>query len=816
MFITELFKHWTFRAFAPGTLLRTKYNAFKELLRLDEDCLEYIAELEEIHYGREQADWTRVVWLTEELARKIRSLIEQLQIMSPVKYMDLQDYATKLNFYVRMGVSVEDPDTSPPFTFTLEEAASQLDASGGKAGNLARLTELEDINLLPARVISAHAYHYFIEVNDLRDKLDSRLAKISLANSEELDEIAHELQQLIMDADVPDPMANEIEIAALELGKNNTRLAVRSSAVAEDGIASFAGQYDSKLHVRAADIIQTWKEIIASKYTSRAIAYRIMNGLADTETPMAVLIMPMVDAVCSGVAYSSAPAEKASHITEPAVGVYATSGLGDELVSGAVNAQIAFVSKTSKTKILEKPPKFVVPVPTLKRLAAQACKLEEFFGTPQDIEWVVDHRSRIFIIQSRPLPKNNRQTQAVCPPHTLATLETGAECASMGVSGGTVRVVANCKDISDLPHGTILVTRGLGPALTRVIHRLHGVIAERGSTACHFASIAREFNIPVLCGVTDACSRYTNGQLVTVDGTTGSVFDGLLPDCQMDERAQEQLGVIPRLGNVLPRIAKLTLLDPTSETFAPEYCKSLHDLVRFVHEKGVEEMFTLVGKSSRGLAGARKLHTHLPMSMYVLNLENGLFHSAAGKKEVEQSDIASQPMWAFWFGLSSELVTWHEALPHFDWEHFDNISAGIISKDSPLLASYAIISDNYMHAMMRFGYHFSTIDCMCSDNDRQNYIRFRFMGGGGASHQRVLRLDFIARILSSHNFFIERKGDMLNARHGMEEQHIIQQRLALLGLLLAKTRMMDIQIKHPDDIDQLEKEFLEDFRSLTS
>ncbi|KAF1075500.1 PEP/pyruvate-binding domain-containing protein [Halodesulfovibrio sp. MK-HDV] len=814
MFITELFKHWTFRAFAPGTLLRTKYNAFKELLRLDERCLEHIADLEEIHYGREQADWTRVVWLTEELGRDIRSLIEQLQLMSPVKYMDLQDYATKLNFYVRMGVSVEEPHIEPPFVFTLPEAQDMLEAAGGKAANLARISSEKDINLLPARVISAHAYHYFVEVNDLREELDKRLSAISLADAATLDELAHEMQQLILQADMPDPIANEIEIAALELGKNGIKLAVRSSAVAEDGAASFAGQYSSVLDVTANNIIQAWKEVVASKYTPRAIAYRIMNGLADTETPMAVLIMPMVDAVCSGVAFSTAPAEHAAHLDEPAVAVYATSGIGEKLVSGSVTAQTTFISKAEKPRIIEKAAQSVVPAPTLKRIAAQAQQLETFFGEPQDVEWVVDHRSRIFIVQSRPVPHSRRPQQTECPAHDLQALDTNKECASMGIGSGKVRVVANCQDITELPHGTILVTRGLGPVLTRVIHRLNGVIAERGSAASHFASVAREFNVPVLCGVEDACTRYTNDQLITVDGTTGSVFDGVLPECHQ-ENIKPQQGVIPRLGKVLPRIARLTLLDPSSESFAPEYCKSLHDLVRFVHEKGVEEMFSLVDKSSRGLSGSRKLQTHLPLSMYVLNLDKGLFHSAAGKKEVEQSDIASVPMWALWFGLSSELVTWHDALPHFDWEHFDKVSAGIISKDSPLLASYAIISDNYMHAMLRFGYHFSVVDCMCGDKDRQNYIRFRFMGGGGKSHQRTLRLDFIERILSKNNFAIERKGDMLNARHGMEEEHIIQQRLALLGLLLAKTRMLDMRLEETSDLDALEKEFFKDLGSLT-
>lgn len=690
-FVSELFKHWTFQTFAPGTLLRTKYNAFNQLLRLDEICLDCIADLEEIHYGHEQTDWARVVWLTEELAKNIRKLIDRLQIMSPVKYMDLHDYTTKLNFYVRMGVCVEDPVITPPFVFGLNEAFNRPDAVGEKAANLAGIAAETDISILPARVISAHTFHYFIEVNDLRGQLDDLLCAVSLTSPAALDRLSNEMQQLIMKADIPAPIANEIEIAALELGQNQTKLAVRSSVVTENSAVSFAGQYETVLNVSHDNILTAWKQVIASKYTSRAISYRIRHGLADTETPLAVLIMPMVNAACSGTAYSPVPSEQPQPLKEPSVAVHSDNKNEDKSSSGTASTQSVFLSKTGQPALIRTSDKLDLPVQTITQLATQAVTLEKHLKKPCEIEWITDRNNNSFIIQSRAVSK--RQTEKV----------------------------------------------------------------------------------------------------------TGSLKD---------------TGVPPRLGIVLPRIAKLTMLDSSAKTFTPANCRSLHDLVRFVYEKGVEEMFSLAGQSSHGLSGARKLRTHLPISMHLLNLDGGFFHSATGKNEIGQSDIASVPMWAFWVGLSSALTAWHNELPQFNWKNCNKAAAGIISKDSPLLSSYAVISDKYIHAMMRFGFHSSTVDCFCSDSGEQNYIRFRFISGGDKSDQRTLKLDVVERILTAHSFSIKRKGNMLTAQCNIEMEHIIQQDLALLGLLLAKIRIMDI--KHCcNAIDVFEKDFLYDFKNLT-
>ena len=86
--------------------------------------------------------------------------------------------------------------------------------------------------------------------------------------------------------------------------RGNMRFAVRSSAIGEDGPLSFAGQHQSILNVSAEGLISAYKQVIASKYSPKALHYRISNGLIDVDMPMAVLFLPMLEAESAGVIYT--------------------------------------------------------------------------------------------------------------------------------------------------------------------------------------------------------------------------------------------------------------------------------------------------------------------------------------------------------------------------------------------------------------------------------------------------------------------------------------------------------------------------------
>jgi pyruvate,water dikinase len=884
MAIGELFRHWTYQVFAPGTLLRRKYNAFRELLRHDSRSLELIAELEDIHYGNEKVDWSRVIELADQLDDAVRAMLGQLMEMNPARYMGLADYCNKIAFYMRMAVSVPEPDLAPPYVIPLAEAHQHPDRAGGKAARLATVRSQTMLPVPDATVITAAAYHYFIEHNELREPIDARLRRLRLSRPDELAAISEELRAMIMEADLPPRLEEDILTAAYAMSPQRAPLAVRSSAVAEDGPVSFAGQYASVLGVEPGHAGTAWKRVVASKYQPRALSYRILHGLADAETPMATLLMPMLDAACAGVIYTRDPDPPrrlpAEELAEGVTAVHAVAGTGDVLVSGDTPAQSAWLSRRPRSRILERPvqgvPTVEQPMPTvpllttedMKRLARYGRELENLFGEPQDVEWVLDTAGRIFIVQSRPVPGGT--AHGVVPERTavgpgngdehgaepgakgdaaalssmsaapvehvepaepvesaesghdaLPMLAEGSEPVSAGVGSGTARHAAICCEIGDMPPGTVLVTTTLGPSLTRIIDRLEAVVAQTGSRACHFASVAREFGLPVVTGIADPFTAIPDGAVVTVDGATGTVRAGRpAPDKgagtsatprarrRAAAAARERRGGMRRLARAMQHIAKLNLTDPASSDFAPENCRSMHDLVRFAHERGVAEMFSLVGRGGRGLGGAKKLRTDVPMIMYVLNIEDGLFPTAAGKEEIGPDDFRSTPMWALWFGLSAARELWAHMPPAADWNELDRISAGIFRRDAPQLASYAVISAHYAHLMMRFGYHFALVDTLCSPEDRTNYIQFRFKGGGAAAEGRELRIRVLERVLARQGFAVKTRGDLLDARHGPDAEAVIQKRLAMLGMLLAETRLLDVRIGDADEAEAMADDFL--------
>jgi pyruvate,water dikinase len=195
--------------------------------------------------------------------------------------------------------------------------------------------------------------------------------------------------------------------------------------------------------------------------------------------------------------------------------------------------------------------------------------------------------------------------------------------------------------------------------------------------------------------------------------------------------------------------------------------------------------------------------------MYILDLGGGFFANAGEGKTVSDQDIKSRPMWALWYGLSDPRVKWSNKLTHMDWEEFDRMSAGIFSFDSKLLASYGLISEDYLHLMVRFGYHFSVVDSICGSDAGANYINFQFKGGGAEFDNRLLRLEFIRRVLSHYGFETKTRGDMLDATYVKMGENDTRQRLVRLGYLMAVTRLMDMRMDSEQHVEIEVQRFIE-------
>lgn len=805
--IKQLFKHWTYQVFAPGTLLRRKYEAFKSLLAHDSIALELVADLEEIFYGKKLADRQLALWLASRLSASVGTMAGQLVEMNPTKYMDLPDYFRKIDFYVRMAMELEQPDVGPPYILSLEDAASMPKLAGGKASNLGRAMQVEGVPVPPGFVVTANAFNYFIDFNGLNGEVEQRLRQMEMGDRELLARLTGELQELIMASEVPEDIARGIRFAVSEVIANDDLIAVRSSALAEDGEISFAGQYASELNVQPNDVIEAYKRVLAGKYCPRAVAYRIANGLTDSETAMAVLILPMVDAETAGVVYSLDPDCRGGD----SMGVYGVHGLGHSLVDGSVNPTKAVLSREEIPAIDESCTPDMGGLPseqTLVELGQHALRLEKLLGGPQDIEWAEDVTGKLFILQTRPLQMAREAASADQGTISAKPLAQGFERASIGAGCGEVYFAPTGEKIARIPDGAVVVTSSLQPSLLTFISRMSGVISEVGSRASHFASVARESGVPVLVGEMD--DVLLPGQLVTVDGTSGAVFDGCVEEILTRSREGEKVSqrVVDQYAKVAPLTVKLNLTDPQAETFTPEGCRSLHDVVRFCHEKAVGEMFSLVDKKGRGMYAAKRLQTHLPLVMYILDLGDGLFANAGDGKTVSSQDVKSCPMWALWYGLSDPRVKWPEKLTAMDWEEFDKVAAGVFSFDSKLLASYGLVSADYMHLMIRFGYHFSVVDSMCGADVGANYINFRFKGGGVKFDSRLLRLQFIEEVLGHYGFEISTRGDMLDAKIMRVDENTTRRLLARLGYLLAVTRMMDMRLESEEQVMEAVRQFI--------
>lgn len=806
MLFKQLARRWT-QFFAPEALIRSKYENFKELLRADGLALDLIADLETHLYGHDPADDARIRFLLTKLMQAVGRMIESLGQMSP-DYPELTSVLEDLVAKIRIQVGPERLATDYPLVLGLDEAALHPDWVGGKAANLGRARGA-GVPTPPGFVITAAAFALFVRANGLEEEIEKRFATVRLSDHDTIVRVTHELQELILAKSVPDPVAEAVVAATATLVRPGQSLAVRSSALAEDGPISFAGQYASELHVEPGEILAAYKRVLAGKYCPRAVSYRLGHGLSDAKTAMAVLVLPMVEARSAGVVYTSDPACPA--VGGEAMGVYVVDGLASNLVDGSVTPGKYYLTREEQPRLLQGcacEGRVLFPEPLLRELGALAMRLEQLFGEPQDVEWT-HGPGGLHIVQTRCLHQDKDPEPVIAEDQAaFEVLASGLDCASPGAACGPVFHASMGSDFRSIPTGAIVVTPTLRPALTQFLDRIAAVVAASGSRASHFASVARERGVPVVVGQAEAV--LAPGQVVTVDAVSGRIFYGCAPGVlERTQAVQARRAEVRQEHTVLAQLAvRLSLTDPEAQEFTPAGCRSLHDLVRFCHEKSVREMFSLVRRDGRGMGRSRRLDTDLPLVMYILDLGGGIGRQAPRLGAVDPGHISSRPMRALWAGLSDPAIAWDPNASHVDWEEFDRISGGIFQHDSRLLASYALVSADYLHLNIRFGYHFSIVDSVCGEQAGANYVNFRFKGGGAALTQRLYRLEFMTQVLAACGFEVSTQGDMLDA--GLHRLPMLETSRGLrsLGLVLAGTRLMDMRLTSPEQAGAEAREFV--------
>jgi pyruvate,water dikinase len=203
------------------------------------------------------------------------------------------------------------------------------------------------------------------------------------------------------------------------------------------------------------------------------------------------------------------------------------------------------------------------------------------------------------------------------------------------------------------------------------------------------------------------------------------------------------------------------------------------------------------------MSGAKRLEGGLPLTMHVIDLGEGLEPDAADKKVISPDDIASPLMRASWAGLADPAVNWADGPAVLDWEEADRLSGGIVSLKSAVFGSYAAVAGEYLHLVLRFGYHFAVLDAFGGEDAEANYINFRFKGGGGNYENRLLRVRLIESVLTWAGFAVAIRGDLLEAGFQRRPLPEILGRLTLLGILQGKCRLLDMSLSDPDQVEEM-------------
>jgi len=832
--IRHALENWFFKTCFPGSLIQKKYASFQRLRRGDRQALELISRLEEIQQKRLACDIEYIKHLCRLLDREVQELVEALVAFNPIKYALLRNYHRKYAFYVNLALMEEGLEEGPedgsgggpPHVLKLSNPLSE-NLAGGKGCTLSTLLTTPGVPVPPGLAITPAAFYLLLHTNGLVPLIQEQLSRLSpdFADSEEtLKEVSRTLQTALLASEKPETLEVEVQNGLSDLGIADTPLALRSSAVGEDLQASFAGQFESQLGVHPDNWFEAYKKILASKYSPHALFYRISQGFTDRMTPMAVLIMPTIEAAVSGILYTRDPGGTAIDQTSQAV-LYMVSGFGESLAAGS-EYQARAVFDLNENRLEGTGPACPLAPDILTAIFQYGQALEALFGLPQDVEWVVDQQGQIFIVQSRPLrmaagPAAGAQSdtsQASASdsmpqsPYPAEQILGRGQWVSSGKASGRVYKPGEAWSVSEIPDQAILVTDELPPNLALALNKVRAVVAEKGSPACHFASLAREAGITVLCNVRES-KDLEDGQTVSVDSDQGVILDGRLFSSESGAKsaAVPETPVFKKLSKALASISPLSLQDPDTDDFSIQSCSSLHDIVRYVHEAGVREMFSLVGRRGIDSYGARRLISGLPLVMHVLDVNSGLSAEGRSGKAVQLAHVRSQPMRKLFEGLSSPAVEWNENILHYDWDAYAKSSGAFVDVEkSTMFSSYAIVDMEYLHALLRFGYHFAVLDTVLGPEAEQNYIHFSFKGGGGNEEQRYFRLQLISQILTHFHFNVKITADLLEAAFDRRPQTDTGANLYRLGIVLGKTVLLDMRLKNEAHVRSLAESIIQE------
>lgn len=462
----------------------------------------------------------------------------------------------------------------------LAQVGGKNSSLGEMIGNLSQL----GVSVPGGFATTADAFAEFIAFNNLTQRIYDRLDGLNVDDVDTLMSVGREIRQWVMDAPLQPALDKAIRDAYATLcqqaGSTDVSVAVRSSATAEDlPDASFAGQQETFLNVTGvADVVAKVKEVFASLYNDRAIAYRVHHGFKHEDVFLSAGVQLMIrsDVGASGVLFTLDTESGFRDV----VFVTSSYGLGENVVQGAVNPDEFYIYKPTlrqgkpaiirrtlgskqirmvysdvpgervrnEATPIELQTRFSITDSDVEELSKQALVIEQHYERPMDIEWAKDGiTGKLYIVQARPETVKSRATANQIERFHLESRGTVlVEGRSIGhkIGSGTARVIRSIAEMDKLKPGDVLVADMTDPDWEPIMKRASAIVTNRGGRTCHAAIIARELGVPAVVGCGDAMDKITDGQDVTVscaEGDTGFIYAGLQPF----ERITTDLGNMP-------------------------------------------------------------------------------------------------------------------------------------------------------------------------------------------------------------------------------------------------------------------------------
>ncbi|MFN3534940.1 MAG: PEP/pyruvate-binding domain-containing protein, partial [Desulfatiglandales bacterium] len=761
----------------PAEVFKYKYANFKELLNSNTELGKLIQEISEALEGKSIFGMGYVKSRAAIAIAHAQRMVRALNAISNNGYLGLLSRLEEIQRAITISLSEHVKELPRRIVVPFDQITKELvDLVGGKSANLGEAKTRAGVPVPEGFAITTYAFKVFMEKNDLFDLIEKKKLEIEPSNPKSALELSEEIQSLILQAEVPGEIKERVMEALADLeaqiGPSKTlSLAMRSSAIGEDSDLSFAGQYVSMLNVTKERVFWAYKVILASLYTARAIVYRHNMGLRDEDIYMAVACIRMVNSRSSGVIYTVDPSEPYSRCMV----LSSVWGLGPYAVDGTISPDLFHVSRVRpfsimKRSISHKPIMLVMgregalvdqEVPKnlrdlssvsdqeIQTLSQYAMALETHFKTPQDLEWAIEEDGSIFILQTRPLqlPENFVEEDQEDMEVEGPLLFSGGEAAYKGIGCGPAFYVRNEDDLARFPKGAVLVAMHSSPEYAVVIPIASAIVTDAGSVTGHMASVAREFKVPCILNTKIATNVIPPNEEITVDSRRLKVYKGKPKSPLRDkslERIMSDTAVYKALQNVASHILPLNLTDPRSKQFEISNIKTIHDLMRFVHEKSYSEMFKLSDSVSDEAHNTFKVKARLPIDLYVIDLGDGINYEKAVKRTVKIEDIKCEPLLKLLKGMIKERNELSEPRPVNFKGLLSVIAEQMVSPPNVNIErfgdkSYAIISDKYMNFSSRVGYHYSIIDTYCGETLVKNYITFYFMGGAADELRRGRR-----------------------------------------------------------------------------